>query len=88
MNLPAPGIYHYSNNGIISWYEFALAIKELSGSRCKVYPITTAEYPTPAKRPVYSALDTTKIQQTFGIALKDWKQSLAVCIQQINEAGK
>ena len=77
------GIYNYSNDGIISWYNFALAIKELTGSHCKIDPIPTSQYPTPAKRPAYSVLDKTKIQQTFGIKLKDWKASLAVCLQRI-----
>jgi dTDP-4-dehydrorhamnose reductase len=74
------GIYHYSNDGIISWYDFAVAIKEFSGSKCKINPIQTAQYPTPAKRPAFSVLDKTKIRQTFGIGLKDWKQSLEICI--------
>ena len=80
-----PGIYHYSNAGIISWYDFAIAIKELTGATCKINPVSTSQYPTPAKRPAYSVLDKTKIQQTFGIKLKDWKESLAVCIQQIEK---
>jgi dTDP-4-dehydrorhamnose reductase len=77
------GIYHYSNEGIISWHDFAMAIKEISGSKCKINPISTSQYPTPAKRPAYSVLDKKKIQQTFGIVLKDWKQSLATCIRKI-----
>jgi dTDP-4-dehydrorhamnose reductase len=76
-----PGTYHYSNDGVISWYGFAGAIKELSGSTCKINPIATSEFPTPAKRPAYSVLDKTKIQQTFGIELKGWKQGLAVCLE-------
>ena len=76
-----PGIYHFSNEGNISWYDFAVAIKELSGSSCKVNPITTSEYPTPAKRPYYSVLDKTKIQQTFHIPIKDWKFSLSVFME-------
>ena len=79
------GIYHFSNEGNITWYDFAVAIKELSGSSCKVIPISTAEYPTPAKRPVYSVLDKTKIQQTFGISVKDWKTSLAICIERLKK---
>jgi dTDP-4-dehydrorhamnose reductase len=80
-----PGIYHYSNEGVITWYNFAIAIKELSGSSCKINPITTEQFPTPAKRPAYSVLDKTKIQQTFGIKLKDWKESLAICLQKIKK---
>jgi len=75
-----PGIYHYSNEGVISWFDFATAIKELSGSNCVVKPIPTSQYPTPAKRPAYSVLDKSKIQLNFDIKLKDWKQSLEKCI--------
>ena len=75
-----PGIYNYSNEGIISWYDFAKAIKEITASPCDIKPISTAQYPTPAKRPAYSVLDKTKIQKTFGIKLKKWKDSLRTCI--------
>jgi dTDP-4-dehydrorhamnose reductase len=81
----AYNLFHFSNDGVISWYDFALAVKEFSGSKCKVNPISTSQYPTPAKRPAYSVLDKTKIQMTFGIELKDWRKSLAVCIQRINK---
>lgn len=81
------GIYHFSNKGVISWYDFAVAIKEMIGSNCKLNPIHTSQYPTPAKRPMYSVLDNTKIQQTFGIQQKDWKESLAVCVQRIKESS-
>jgi dTDP-4-dehydrorhamnose reductase len=75
-----PGIYHFSNDGIISWYDFALAIKELTSSNCIVHPISTAEYPTPAKRPHYSVFNKEKIQDVFKIELKDWKESLKNCL--------
>lgn len=75
-----PGIYHYSNEGIISWYEFAVAIREMTGAECRVNPITTAEYPTDAKRPAYSVLDKSKIRQAYPVKIKDWKVSLAVCL--------
>jgi dTDP-4-dehydrorhamnose reductase len=75
-----PGIYNFSNEGIISWYDFAKAIKEFTNSPCDVKPISTTEYPTPAKRPAYSGLDKTKIQKTFGIKLKGWEASLRTCI--------
>jgi dTDP-4-dehydrorhamnose reductase len=74
------GIYNYSNEGVINWYEFALAIKEIIGSTCRVNSIPTSAYPTPAKRPAYSVLDKTKIKTTFDIELKEWKKSLEVCI--------
>jgi dTDP-4-dehydrorhamnose reductase len=77
------GVYHFSNKGVISWYDFAVAIKELSGSKCKIHPIPTSEYPTPAKRPAYSVLDTAKIQQIPGIRIKNWKASLTACIDKI-----
>ena len=81
-----PGIYNYSNEGIITWYEFAEAIKEIINCPCEVKAITTADYPTPAKRPAYSVLDKTKIQTTFGIILKDWKESLRTCIKKIQSS--
>jgi len=75
-----PGIYNFSNEGVISWYDFAKAIKEITNSPCVVKPISTNEFPTPAKRPAYSVLDKTKIQQTFGVKLKYWEDSLRTCI--------
>lgn len=78
-----PGIYHYSNQGRISWYDFAVAIKELSGSACNVNPITTDQYPTPAKRPSFSLLDTHKIQATYGLTIPAWKDSLQLCLQRL-----
>lgn len=77
------GIYHYSNDGIISWYEFASEIKKLLGSSCVVNPITTSQFLTPAKRPAYSGLDKSKIQTTFNIRLKNWKEGLEVCLRKI-----
>ena len=82
-----PGIYNFSNQGIISWYDFAKAIKEIINSPCSIKPISTAEYPTPAKRPAYSVLDKTKIQKTYGVQLKDWKKSLAICIEKIENTN-
>lgn len=76
-----PGIYHYCNKGIISWYEFAIAIKEISGSNCVVNAIETAAYPTPAARPHYSALDTAKIKDSYSLDIMPWKQRLEACIK-------
>jgi len=73
-------IYHFSNEGIISWYDFAVAIKEIKQLDCIVHPIPTSAYPTPAKRPAYSGLDKHKIVNTFGMKLKDWKESLNDCL--------
>lgn len=78
------GIYHYSNSGMISWYDFALAIQKLSGTTCEVKAIPSSQYPTPAKRPSFSLLNTDKIRQTFSIVIPDWRASLEKCIQQLN----
>ncbi len=77
------GIYQYSNKGVISWYDFAVAIAEMTGSTCKVLPISASAYPTPAKRPAYSVMDATAIMQDFNIELKDWKQSLRQCLSKL-----
>ncbi len=79
--LPASAIFHYSNKGITTWYEFALAIKDLSGSKCAVNPIVTSQYPTPAKRPQYSVMDTAKIQRKFNLNIPEWKDSLKNCLK-------
>ena len=74
------GIYHYSNKGAISWYEFALAIQELGGWECAISGIPSADYPTPAKRPHYSLLDTSKITTTFGVVVPGYRESLERCM--------
>lgn len=79
-----PGIYHFSNTGVISWYDFAVAIRELSGLSCQLHPISSAQYPTPAKRPAYSAMDTSGIFSTFGVTPVSWKESLQLCLQKLN----
>ncbi|MFZ9386907.1 MAG: dTDP-4-dehydrorhamnose reductase [Chitinophagaceae bacterium] len=80
-----PGIYHYCNEGAITWFEFAVAIRELTGNACRVKPIPTSAYPTPAKRPAYSVLDTTRIRDTYQIRLKEWKQSLENCLKELKD---
>ncbi|MFL9831945.1 dTDP-4-dehydrorhamnose reductase [Flavobacterium sp. ARAG 55.4] len=75
------GIYNFSNEGEISWYEFALAIQEIGGFDCAVSGIPSSAYPTPAKRPQYSLLDKTKIKTTFGVEVPDYKESLRLCMQ-------
>ena len=82
-----PGIYHFSNKGRISWYDFAVEIKELTGSECKLNPIPTSQYPTPAKRPAFSLLDTSKIQKVYGVNMPDWKISLKKCIDHLKQAS-
>lgn len=74
------GIYNFSNAGEITWYDFATEIKKIIGSHCKVNPIPTTAYPTPAKRPQYSVLNKAKIEKTYELQLIDWMQSLQKCI--------
>ena len=76
------GIYHYTNEGVCSWYDFAHEIMNLSASSCKVNPIKSVEYPTKAKRPFYSVLDKDKIKKVFNIEIPYWKESLVKCLNQ------
>ena len=79
-----PGIYHYSNEGVISWYDFAKAVHRMAGiTTCRVRPLHTSEYPTPAARPHFSVLDKTKIKQTYALDIPYWEESLAECILQL-----
>lgn len=79
-----PGIYHFTNEGVTSWYDFTLAIHRLAGiSQCKVRPLHTSEYPTAATRPPYSVLDKTKIKETYNIEIPHWESSLKECIEQL-----
>lgn len=77
---PQHGIFNYCNEGVTTWYDFAKAIKKHIKSKCIVNPIPSSQYPTPAKRPHYSVLDTAKIKETFGIVIPDWKDSLHKCL--------
>lgn len=78
------GIYHYSNEGVISWYEFAIAIRDITGSACEILPIPASAYPTPAKRPSYSVMDKTTLINDFGIEIKEWRKSLGDCMQRLS----
>ena len=81
-----PGIYHFSNEGVISWYDFTKAIHRIAGiTSCHVRPLHTAEYPTPAARPHYSVLDKTKVKQTYGIEVPYWEESLRECIERLGQ---
>ncbi len=80
------GVYHYSNEGVTSWYDFAVGIFDLSGTDVKVLPIRTFEYPTKAARPAYSVMDKAKIRNTFGIEIPYWRHSLATCIERLKQA--
>ena len=76
-----PGVYHFTDEGVTSWYDFTKAIHRLAGiTTCRVRPLHTSEYPTPARRPHYSVLDKTKIKQTYGLDIPHWEESLEVCI--------
>ena len=80
-----PGIYHFSNEGVCSWYDFTKAIHRLAGiTTCHVKPLHTEEYPTPAKRPHYSVLDKTKIKNTYHIEIPYWMDSLESCISELD----
>jgi len=76
-------IFHYSNEGVCSWYDFALAIFKAAPIRCKVNPIETKDYPTPAKRPHYSLLNKAKIKSTFDLTIPYWRDSLPQCLEYI-----
>ncbi|WP_119078660.1 dTDP-4-dehydrorhamnose reductase [Chitinophaga alhagiae] len=74
------GIYHYSNEGVASWYDFAVAIKALTGAACAIQPVTSDQFPTAAQRPAYSVLNKGKIKSVYGLTIPYWKDSLAVCL--------
>ncbi len=76
--------YHFSNEGSCSWYDFAQAIFELSNIECKINPINTDQYPTPAMRPHYSVLDKEKIKKTYQLQIPYWRDSLKLCIQSLD----
>jgi dTDP-4-dehydrorhamnose reductase len=79
-----PGVYHFSNEGVCSWYDFTKAIHRLAGiNTCSVKPLHTSEYPTKAKRPHYSVLDKTKIKETYHIEIPYWMDSLQSCIAEL-----
>ncbi len=76
------GIYHYSNEGVCSWYDFAIAIFELCSIACQVMPIETKYYPTPAKRPNYTLLSKSEVKKAFEISIPHWRESLTVCLKE------
>lgn len=84
-----PGIYHYTDEGVTSWYDFTKAIHRIAGiTTCHVRPIHTSEYPTPAARPHYSVLDKTKIKQTYGFEIPHWEESLRECIESLKRQAE
>ena len=74
------GVFHFSNEGVTSWYDFAKAIFRIKGIQCRVKAIETKDYPTPASRPPFSLLNKHKIKSTFGLDIPHWEESLAVCL--------
>ncbi len=79
-----PGVYHFSDEGVCSWYDFTKSIHRLAGIKtCNVKPLHTSEYPTPATRPAYSVLDKTKIKDTYGIVIPHWEESLEECVKEL-----
>ncbi|MAO44985.1 MULTISPECIES: dTDP-4-dehydrorhamnose reductase [Leeuwenhoekiella] len=81
---PSVNIYQYTNEGVCSWYDFAYEIMRLAGLDCKVYPIPTSAYPTPAKRPHYSLMDKEALKAAFDTEIPYWKSSLTECVQLLN----
>lgn len=81
---PVPGTYHYSNEGVCSWYDFARMIAEYAGrTACDIQPCHSNEFPSPVRRPAYSVLDKTKVKETFGLEIPYWTDSLKRCIEQL-----
>lgn len=80
-----PGIYHFSNEGVCSWYDFTKSIHKMSGIHCNVKPIETKDYPVPTPRPHYSVLNKSKIKNNYGIIIPHWEESLAKCLEELNK---
>jgi dTDP-4-dehydrorhamnose reductase len=81
------GIYHFSNGGVISWYQFAQAIAQIISADCIVHPVPSSSYPTPAKRPAYSVMNTDRIREVFGLEILSWRKSLEKCIKKISTSA-
>jgi len=79
------GIYHFSNEGVASWYDFAVAIFEISGTPIRVNPIPTKQYPTPAERPKFSVMNKSKFKTVFGMQISHWRESLGNCLLEIRQ---
>lgn len=77
------GIYHYSNEGVCSWYDFACAIRDLAGNSCQIFPCHSEDYPSKVKRPNYSVLDKTLVKKTFGVEIPHWFDSLKKCMDEL-----
>ena len=88
ITLSSPEVFHYSNEGVTSWYDFTLAIHELAGIRCRVNPIETKDYPLPATRPFYSVLNKEKIKKKYGVKIPHWRESLKICLSKIENSTR
>ncbi len=82
---PYTGIYHFSNEGVASWYDFAISIRDIAGLGTPILPIETFQYPTPATRPKFSVMNKKKVKDTFGFSVPYWRDSLEVCIKKIKQ---
>ena len=78
------GVYHFANQGETTWYDFAAKIKAIAGLDCALNPIETKDFPTPAKRPAYSVLDTSKIEEALSLSIPTWETALMSCMKEIN----
>ncbi|SHG92342.1 dTDP-4-dehydrorhamnose reductase [Chryseolinea serpens] len=82
-----PGVYHFTNEGVTSWYDFAYFLVQESGLNCRIQPISTAQYKTAAVRPKFSLLDKSKIKATFAVQIPHWSESLKICIDKLNQGA-
>ena len=83
LNAENSGVYHFTDEGVCSWYDFATEIMNMAGLKCNVHPIPTSAYPTRATRPAYSVLDKSKIKDVFGVEIPHWRKSLQDCLQRL-----
>ena len=83
--LDRTGVYHFTDEGVCSWYDFAKAINEGLGHLCDIVPCRTSDYPSKAVRPHYSVLDKTKVKETFGVGIPRWIDSLRYCLKRFEE---
>jgi dTDP-4-dehydrorhamnose reductase len=79
------GIYHFANGGEMTWFDFAATIKAIAGLTCDIQPIETKDFPTPAKRPAYSVLDTSKIEQDVEVDIRHWEDALKECMNHLSK---
>ncbi|MCR9172293.1 MAG: dTDP-4-dehydrorhamnose reductase [bacterium] len=80
---PKKKVFHFSNSGETTWFDFAMEIMKITDSKCKIHPVPSSEFPTPAQRPSYSVMDTSDLENDFGIAARNWKSALKECISQL-----